>query len=112
MLAAQNEVFLGGGDELGMARLIFAGFGGLDIPCTHTEIAGDFRLDNGLSMTTFVERCEFRVSKMNGAVPTKNVPVTLMVNSTTPLALKLGSGGLMPGGEIYRFMLVDIDFNA
>ena len=107
---AAYEQMLGGGDPLGCAVLkIF----NKDIPVTHTEIVTDFELEYGKSSTTFVERCEFLASDIGAAQPAKGVPCTLKPNpAARAMAMQLWRGGLQPGGEVYRFMLVDANYLA
>lgn len=111
---AQYEQFIGGGSATGLATLMFPGFSNLIVPCTHTEIVGDYNLiPGGLSTTTMIERCEFKVASMNGCVPKKAYNVTLQVSPTVaPISMMLWHGGLQPGGEIYRFMLVGVNYHG
>lgn len=113
MLVGQNEQFLGGGDPMGAATLEFPGLA-IKVPCTHTEIIGEFTMvTGGQSPNNFVERCEFRVAAMNGKVPRKGIKCTLMLNATAkPMAMQLLDGGLQPGGEIYRYSLADENYRA
>ena len=67
----------------------------------------------GMSATTTVERCEFRVSALGSYVPRKGDFVTLRVNQNAkPFEMMLWHGGLEPGGEVYRFMLVDKNYKG
>jgi len=105
-LTAQYEKFLGGGDSLGGATLELFG---VVVPCSHTEIAEDYKLGGGgLSMTTMIEKCEFRAALMpQGVRPRKGQFCVLQVAPNgARFELQLWRGGLEPGGEIYRFELV------
>jgi hypothetical protein len=105
---AQYQAFLGGGQRLGAAVLRL---GNVDVPCTHTEIVGDFELEAGQKATTFVERCEFLANDVGAFKPVKGAFCSLRPNSSSdPVPLRLWHGGLQPGGLIYRFMLVDRNY--
>jgi hypothetical protein len=112
---ATLETILGGGSKTGLATLAFSCFQGLIVPVTHTEIVTDFDLKwaGGKSPKTFVERCEMIVTDMKNNVPAKGIFCVLQPNPKAPIfAMKLWHGGLQPGGEIYRFMLVDQNYEA
>jgi len=111
-LMGQYETFLGGGDPKGQATLTIFG---IVIPVTHTEIVTDFEVMAGLSAKTFVERCEFRVSMVgaNAVNVVKGVLCTLIpIPGGPPFAMQLYHGGLQPGAEIFRWMLVDQNYRA
>jgi len=116
-LAAQHETFLGGGNPNGLATLTFINFNPqLVVPVTHTKIDADYVLEFGRSSTTAVERCEFRASLFSGtqsALLTKGLLCNLQVKPGQPvIRMQLWSGGLVEGGEIYRFMLVDANYKG
>ena len=116
-LARQYQNLTGDGTN-SLATLAFVAFPKLKpIGVTHTEIVTDFELMAGRSSKTMIERCEFLVADVSMVFglkqPQKGNLVTLKVNPALPqLNLQLWHGGLQPGGEIYRFMLVDANFSA
>ena len=104
-LMMQAQQFIGGGDRMGGARLIIFG---KEIPVTHTEIVADFEVEAGKSSRTFVERAEFMAADVPNSAPVKGVKCGLKPNpDAAPVRMQLWHGGLQPGGEVYRFMLVD-----
>lgn len=112
-LQSQYENFTGGGTSI--ATLTFTTLNPkLTVPVTHTMITGSYILAAGLSMETSVERCEFRSSLIPAAARRsmqKGLPCTLTVApGAHPVKLQLWDGGLVAGGGVYRFMLVDADF--
>ena len=112
-LQAQYENFTGGG--ISLATLTFTTLSPkLTVPVTHTMITGSFILSAGRSMETSVERCEFRASLIPPgarASMEKALPCTLTVcPGAVPVKMQLWDGGLVAGGGVYRFMLVDADF--
>jgi hypothetical protein len=113
---AQIEKNLGSGNPLGMATLTFAALNGLTVPVTLTEVMGDWLLMGGQSSTTFVERCEFRssyISVANFPYMKKGLLCSFRVSPTTPLfQMQLWNGGVLQGGELFRFMLVDANYKA
>ena len=86
-----------------------------DIPCTHTKIERDFELvPGGQSSTTLVKAITFRRAALPAnKVPRKGVLCSLKPTSdASPIALKLWSGGELPGNEVYQFMAVDANYRA
>ena len=117
MLVEQWEKVLGGGNELQMATLTINLNPPITVPCTHTHIGNDFvLLIAGKSSQLLIERCEFRASLIPNVMKkyvVKGQQCTLLVNQKSdPISLQLFAGGLMPGGEIYRFQLASINFGA
>lgn len=110
-LLQQYENFTGGGTSL--ATLLFVAVN-LKVPCTHTEVSGESQLVvGGFSPGTMLERCEARISLFNGYVPLKGHLCNLQVNPTAPvIALQVASVNIEPGGEVYRFQLVDANYKA
>lgn len=113
MLAGQNQVVLGGGSATGGAMLLILG---KSIPCTHGEILENSKFIGGKSPMTIVPQCEFLVADIPGATPSdigKGIAVRL---TPTPggkvFDLKLDEGGLLPGGQEYRFKLVDRNYTV
>lgn len=102
--------------DSGLARLTLNFARPQEIPCTHTMVDVDWILSGGKSPTTMVERCEFRSDLIPQALwpaVQKGLLVSLVVRSNTPpVALQLWNGGLMQGGTIFRFMLVDASFRG
>lgn len=98
------------------------------IPCSISPVVFDFEIEDGISATTFVEQCEFLVS--DGPTDPKNPGNILLLKKGTPCVLtvsnnqsnpaktiqnynlQLWKGGLLAGGLIWRFMLVDLNENA
>ena len=115
LFVTQYEQLIGGGNAYGLATLTFPVAVGppVTVPVSHTEIVTGYELiPGGQSPKTFVERCEFRASLIN-FIPTKGLRVTLTVNPTVaPLAMQIWDGGLEPGGEVWRFRLVDANYSA
>jgi len=113
-LAGQYEQFIGGGAP--MATLTFPSLANLCVPVTHTQIDVDWILSNGLSPITTIERCEFRSSLISAnfvAQLVKGLSCFLVVKQgATPQFFQLWNGGLMEGGEIYRFRLVDGNYHG
>lgn len=113
---SQIEKNLGSGNVLGMATLTFAKIPNVTVPVTHTEIVGDWMLSGGQSSRTMIERCEFRAS----FIPVANYPLvqkgllcSLVISpNIPPLSMMLWHGGLLAGGEIFRFALVDSSYAA
>ena len=125
-LAAQAQAFLGGqpGNGNRMLGATLALFG-IIVPCTHSEVRRNWILDDGKSIKTFVEYCEFIASDLPAAVPATNPPqpmaqalekgvfCQLKLNpNLPPLPMRLWIGGLQPGGLLYRFMLVGADYGG
>lgn len=108
----QLQVIYGGGDRLGLATLDF-GFSPF-VPCAHTQLIKDFELvPGGKSVTSFIERCEFKSSDVGSFPVGKDVRVAITLKpGMQPYKMRIWSGGLMEGGEIYRFMLVAEDWKA
>jgi hypothetical protein len=110
-LAKAAQAMLGGqswnGDRTRGATIQFAA--GVLVPCTTSPLVRDFELAFGKSRTDFVEQCEFLASDAPAGVTLdKGMPVTLVMGTGVPgKAMQLWHGGLLPGGQLYRFMLVD-----
>ena len=109
------EQFIGGGNPL--ATLTFTTITPqATVPVTHTKIDGSYIFASGKSSTTTVERCEFRASLIPSAMLCKiekGLQCLLVVNpNIPPMAMQLWDGGLVEGGEIFRFMLVDANFRG
>lgn len=87
---------------------------GLNIPCTHGPIMGDFELViGGKSPKTTIPSLEFAASLVGANVPQKGVHCTLKLTPTSsPILLKLWSGGLLAGGAVYQFVAVDQNYNG
>ena len=117
-LAQQYESFLGGGDPLGLAKLVFTSLTPpITVPVTHTMEDNDYeQLQAGRSVTRMYERCEFRVSLIpenQRQYLKKGLPCSLYVNAGAPAKLlQLWAGGMMEGGEIYRFRLADVNYHV
>jgi len=111
MLTGQNQQFLGGGAPTGGAMLCLFK---QNIPCTHSEILTNFFLDAGKNSTTAIAQCEFLVAD----VPVESQPKIAkgVFCDLTPVPggavyhMQLWVGGLLPGGAVYRFMLVDKNY--
>ena len=86
----------------------------LKVPCTITKILTDFVLVfEGKSSKTFVQICLFRAALVGNRVLTKGDLCSLSpYPGATPYAMRLWHGGLMPGGAVYQFMLVDENYSA
>ena len=114
---ADYEAFLGGGNVLGAATLSLAlAPSPIVVPVTHTKIDGNFQLAFGKSPSTTVERAEFR----SGLIPVAQWPnvkrglaciLTLYPGGPT-YAMRLEAGGQVEGGQVFRFMLVDVNYKA
>ena len=112
LLAQQTQALLGGGERTGAATLLVRGTG---VPCTHSPVMNDFTLiAGGKSPKTFIEQVEFLAADLPANFrPAKGVNFTLLVNpQATPINLKFWMGGLLPGGLLYRFMAVDMNYSA
>jgi hypothetical protein len=114
---AQYETFLGGGDPLGAATLTLDLDPPVTVPVTHTMTENDFdMLLGGQSPKLMIERCEFRASlipALQWPLLKKGLDCSLVVKSgAVPLPLQLGPGGLVEGGEVYRFRLFDRNYSA
>ena len=113
-LTAQYEQFIGGGAPL--ATLLLKIIPQITVPVTHTKIDGSFFLTYGRSDTTTIERCEFRsclIPMVQWDDVEKGVFCDLKIKPGAPvLQLRLWDGGLVEGGEIFRFMLVGVNFKG
>lgn len=121
-LTQQSQSFLGGSTSnrtQGATLTLF----NIVVPCTHSEIRRDWMLEDGQSIKTFIENCEFLASDLPATVPATNPPqpmsyalekgvlCQLQQNPTLPqIPMRLWIGGLLPGGLVYRFMLVGADY--
>jgi hypothetical protein len=115
----QVETVLGSGNVLGMATLTFSNAifnPRLIVPITHTELVTDWVLQGGQSSATFIERCEFRASFIpvaNFQYIKKGLLCSLVINPNIPaFQMQLWHGGLIQGGEIFRFMLTDANYKG
>lgn len=125
-LNAQYQEILGGTPcQRGLQAVIT--IIGVAIPCTITPILYDFEIEAGRSMLTFVEECEFLVSdgpqdpqnNNNKLFMKKGINAKLNVSSSVPAGtpntqfnMTLWRGGMMPGGLIWRFSLVDASYKG
>ena len=113
-LVGQYEQFIGGGAPL--ATLLLKLTSPITVPVTHTKIDGSFFLTMGRSDTTTIERCEFRsclIPVASWPLIMKGLFCDLTINPDAPvLQLRLWDGGLVEGGEVFRFMLVGLNFHA
>ena len=113
-LQQQYENFTGGGSSV--ATLCLKLNPDVTVPLTHTKIDGSFFLTAGQSDTTTIERCEFRSSLIPVASwpdVMKGLFCDLTVKAgVPPIQLKLWDGGLVEGGEVFRFMLVGLNFHG
>ena len=84
------------------------------VPCTITKVLKDWVLVfGGKSSKTFVQICLFRAELITGFVPDKGIQCSLTPSyGQTPMAMRLWHGGLMPGGALFQFMLVDVNYSA
>jgi len=112
----QVETILGSGNVLGMATVTFQLRPAITVPATHTEIVGNWVLSGGQSSTTMIERCEFRASFFKAAqiaLIQKGLLCQLIIApGMAPMNMQLWDGGLLAGGQIFRFMLVDASYNV
>ena len=115
-LLAQAEAFAGGGTA--PATLQFPDLTKpTTVPCTHTMIEHNVAFElGGQSAETFIERCEFRASLFNPndlQYLVKGRACILTVRpGAAPILLQLGAGGMMEGGQVYRFRLLDGNYRA
>lgn len=117
MLQGQYEAFIGGGDVMGLATLEFPTLQNVTVPITHTRADNDFQqLMAGQSPDSIIERVEFRASlipKGNWQFLRKGLPCIFKITpDADPVAQELGPGGLMAGGQIFRFQLRDKNYRA
>ncbi len=86
----------------------------ITVPCTITKILTDFVLVfGGKSSKTVVEICLFRAALLGDRILSKGDFCTLTPYTGGPqYKLRLWHGGLMPGGKLYQFMLVDANYNG
>lgn len=89
--------------------------------CSH--VVQDFELEYGKVAKTMVEKCEFPASDIPANVPNtvppqpvqliKGTRCTLQQFPGDPgIAMQLWAGGPLLGGQVYRFMLVDANYNG
>ncbi len=114
-LHEQYENFTGGGTSL--ATLTFTTMvPQTTVPVTHTKIDASFIFAAGKSSDTTAEQFEFRAALIPDAMQCKvekGLLCSLVIKpGAPPIRLQLWTGGLLPGGEIYRFMLVDQNFHS
>jgi len=109
---ADYQGMLRGEDGSGGAMMTIQGAA---IPCTHSEMVGDFNLvPGGQSPTTFIERLVFLDSDLPANfTPKKGILFSLKMNPSAPaIPMRLWHGGLQQGGLIWRFMAVDANYKA
>lgn len=114
-LQEQYENFTGGGVSL--ATLTFTTLvPQVTVSVTHTKIDASFILSAGRSSDTTIERLEFRACLIPVASQCKlikGLKCSLVIKpGMKPIGLQLWDGGLLEGGEIYRFMMADENFRA
>lgn len=87
---------------------------GNPIPCTHSQLIYDFELvPGGQSPKLTIAAIQFRADQVAGITLRKDVKFSLKITPTAdPIALKLGHGGLLPGGAMYQFMAFDANYGA
>lgn len=98
--------------------LIIAGRA-MSVPVTHTKFDGDAVLaaeGGGFSSTSAVERCEFRAALVPAIVMDKikkGLRCDLIIRTGLPAKnMQLWTGGLLAGGEVFRFMLVNSSYKG
>jgi hypothetical protein len=107
----------------GSLLTIFAGPDAADpladpIPCTHTQVMGDFEFGPaGKSGTVAVETLIFRADQIGKNLPEKGTLCSLRLpnmpeDGSQDIALQLWSGGLLPDGLSYHFMAVDENYKV
>ena len=113
-LTLQYQDFIGGGSPLATLLLYLKPY--VTVPLTHTKIDGSFFLLGGQSDTTTIERCEFQsclIPMENWKDVKKSLHCDLTIKPGAPvLQLQLWDGGLVEGGETFRFMLVGVNFHG
>ena len=86
------------------------------VPVTHTKIDGSFFLNGGQSDTTTIESGEFRsclIPTASWPAVKKGLQCDLIIKPGAPvLKLQLWDGGLVEGGETFRFMMVGLNFKV
>ena len=87
------------------------------VPCVHGPILKNFDLGNGKSALTMISFCDFRACFFEGiaddSVIVKGLQCTLLSTpGADPLYLQLWTGGLLPGGAVYKFVLVDANYKG
>jgi hypothetical protein len=88
------------------------------IPCTSGPVMKDFDLvPGGQSPKTLVQAVQFRTSAIapyaTDVQLKKGLKCTLKLNSGgETYAMQLWNGGLLSGGAVYQFMLVDANYHA
>ena len=90
------------------------------VPCTITKMVKDFDLiPGGKSPKTILAICLFRTATIPAAAlpyfnaNPKGIQCTLTPTpASAPVSLQLRHGGLMPGGALYQFMLVDANYKG
>lgn len=87
---------------------------GLNVPCTHSPVIDDFNLmAGGASPKLFIEQCEFLAADVGTTRIRKGLKCTLTVKKgAVPLELQIWSGGLLPGGLMYRVSLASANYNG
>lgn len=97
------------------AVLFFAGdIGTRGIPCTASQVLTDFDLvPGGKSPKSVVETCNFLKDNVGDFVPAKGIFCQLKQTGDGPvISMMFWSGGMLPDGETYQFMLVDANYRA
>lgn len=87
------------------------------VPCVHGPIIKNFMLMDGRSSETMIGFCDFRAALFEGiaddSVIIKGLHCILRPTPRDlPMGLQLWDGGLLPGGAIYKFRLVDENFKG
>ena len=88
------------------------------IPCTHTHLMCDFDFGPaGKSGTQAIEVLLFRADQVGANIPEKGVFCRLRLatfpeDGSQDVPLQLWSGGLLPDGLVYQFMVVDANYRA
>ena len=94
---------------------------GVSFPCTIDRVRDNWVLNSGKSRLATVEQCEFLASDVPATIPNTTKPLILdkgvfcqlKLNPKVPaMRFQLWDGGLMAGGLVYRFMLVDESYRG
>lgn len=94
---------------------------GISFPCTIDRIKDDWSLSAGKSRLTMVEECEFLAKDVPALVPNTSTPLVLdkgvqcqlKLNPNLPAKrFQFWDGGLLAGGLVYRYVLVDENFRG
>ena len=114
---ADYQAMLKGDDNSGGATLTFDSLKTpITIDCRFDRVIDDFILMSGESPDLTVPNCKFLTSDIpddQKQFMRKNLYCILKPKPTwPPIMLKLWSGSIEQGGEVYLFMLVDRNFHA